>query len=556
MKKGKNKRFIALLTSMTLVSGPVLLVTACNHEITRYPADLSNDIQNRILFDFVGVNYNVNAKSQFSASFKQGMGFIKKEIEGIMAKEEFINFFIKKLNYSEKKALVTFDKIKDTLGLNILADDYFNTINSGQSFDSKVYASKLIFQTENWHLLGTTRFNYNNSKFYGEEINNPDKIFTPSYLYSDLDDNEKDNKIQEVAKYADEHYNDEIGELTKGNPTWESPNTPEQLPPTLGKSQNAIQEYQKKLERFKWWLRFRYQQYYYANILPQLNETLFTMSHILDSILRITNVNGQIKVQIDNGTYAQQLQKWEINHEWESNYRFVWDYTISQAAAGEINRNWNKNPLPDLMNENGTNLNPDFLNQLAASDKSLKNTVDPILGINAFVNEPSNKKYSKSISKTSSGWADNDDGTHYWGENKQGTFAYSAPIYWIDVILNLNLNYYNNSNNSIVVDANEDYKGLISSWNNTENSPISNSNFSKYIRGNQTDTANNNYHQEIKWNLLWQLLYSIASQADTNPNKETAKNNFTATAKVLFPKYIKKEKIYNIDFWNAVSSYY
>ncbi|KMQ93907.1 5 -nucleotidase [Lasius niger] len=134
---------------MTLVSGPVLLVTACNHEITRYPADLSNDIQNRILFDFVGVNYNVNAKSQFSASFKQGMGFIKKDIEGIMAKEEFINFFVKKLNYSEKKAIATFDKIKDTLGLNILADDYLNTINSGQSFDSKVYASKLIFQTEN-----------------------------------------------------------------------------------------------------------------------------------------------------------------------------------------------------------------------------------------------------------------------------------------------------------------------------------------------------------------------------------------------------------------------
>lgn len=561
MKKNKNtnKKFLPLLGSIALLSGPVMVVAACSHEITRYEAALPKDMENRILFDFVGVNFNVNAKSQFSASFKAGMDFIKKEVEGIMAKQEFFNFFTKKLNYSEKKAIATFEKIKDTLGLNILATEYFNSVNKGESFDSKVYASKLIFQTENWHLNRTTRFNYSESKFYGEEKNNPDKIFTPSYLYSNLDDATKDEQIQKVAKYADDNYNEEINVLTKGNPTWESPDTPVQLAPTLGKGENAIQDYQKKLERFKWWLRFRYQQYYYATILPQLNETLFTMSHILDSILRITTADGQPKIQILSGNYANQLQSWETNKAWNSNYRFIWDYTVSQNAAAKINRDWNTTSLPDLMNQDGTNLNPDFLNRLAASDPSLKNTVDPILGVNGFVANPIDKDYKEKISKSLSGWANNNDGTHYWGKNQQGTFAYSAPIYWIDVVLNLNFNFYNDSSKTIAVNPDEDYQGLISSWNNTENSTTSNSKFSKYIRANNfsdPSSAKYNYYQEIKWNLFWQMLYSIASTADTNSNKESVSNNFTAAAKVLFPKYIKKEKIYNIDFWNAVSSYY
>lgn len=549
----KNKRFLPLLASVTLLSGPVLLVVACNHEITRYPASLPNDEQNRILFDFVGVNYNVKAKSQFSASFKQGMDFIKKEVEGIMAKQEFYNFFVQKLNYSEENAKLAFSQIQDTLGLNILAADYFNTINSGQSFDNKVYANKLIFQTENWHQNGTTKFNYNNVAFYQE--NNPDEIFTPTKLYSDLNNTKFDEQIKEVAKHADDNYNDDIGKLTQSKEVWDSPTTPEQLPPSLG--DGSIQDYQKKLERFKWWLRFRYQQYYYSTILPQLNETLFTMSSILDSILRITNNNGTPKVEIDNSKYAIQLQDWGPNSAWSSKYRYVWDYTVSQNAADKINREWNTAPLPDLIKDGA--LNPDFLNKLASGDRTLKYTVDPTMGINAFVSDPSSKQYKDAVTSNNiSNWANNSDGTHYWGQNLKGSFAYSAPIYWIDVIQNLNFNFYNDPTKPIVVNTSEDYKGLISSWKNAENSPTSNSAFSKYMRGDGISTTDSNYtySQEMKWNTLWQMLYFLSSQADTNPNKDVAKDNFTTAAKALYPKYIRKENIYNDDFWSAVNSYY
>lgn len=562
MKKVKNKRLLSLLTSLTLISSPVLLVVACNHEINRYPAALPNDQQNRILFDFIGVSFNVDAKSQFSSSFKQGMEFIKKQVEGIMAQQEFFNFFVQKLNYDENTANNTFEKIKDNLGLNLLAADYFNTINNNQNFDSKVYASKLIFQTENWHLHGTTKFNYNNNKFYSDPLNNPDTIFTSSYLYSDLYNEKRDDKIQEVAKYADKHYNEIISELTEGKSVWASPDTPIQLPPSLGEGENAIQDYQKKLERFKWWLRFRYQQYYNSTILPQLNETLFTMANILDSILKISpakTINDKPKIQIENSKYAIQLQDWGPNSAWSSKYRFIWDYTTSVKNAIEIDRQWNQEPLPDLINKEATGLNPAFLNKLASSDRTLKNTVDPILGINAFINDSSAKSYDKSVkSNNISGWANNSDGFHYWGKDTKGSFAYSAPIYWIDVVQNLNFNFYNKANDPIVV-GNDDYKGLISTWNNAENSPISNSNFSKYIRGVNMPSINDRgyiYYQEMKWNIFWQMIYFLASQADTNSNKDIAKNNFTTAAKALFPKYIKKEKIYNEDFWNAVSSYY
>lgn len=560
--KLKNK-FLPILSSIAMMTGPSLLVVACSHEITRYNAALSNDLQNRILFDFVGVNYSVNAKSQFSSAFKQGMDFIKKDVEGIMAQQEFFNFFVQKLNYSETDANNAFIKVKDQIGLNILANDYFSTINSGQSFDSKVYANKLIFQTENWHLNGTTRFNYSASEFYAD--NDPDTIFSSAYLYSDLDDStpagqEKDAKIQEVAKHADDNYNKEIDVLTKGNPIWDSPNTPTQLPPTLQDGPSGVKDYQKKLERFKWWLRFRYQQYYYSKILPQLNETLFTMAYVLNSILKITtDSNNQIKIEIDSSTQARQLQDWGPNAEWKSQYRFVWDYTTTQTAAETINRKWTTEPLPDLMNNDGSGLNPLFLNRLAATDKTLKNTVDPTFGINGSVIDPSSKDYNDSIKDTTlSGWVDNKgDGTHYWGKNGKGSFAYSAPIYWIDVVQNLNFNYYSNPTGTPLIATGDDK--LIGRWGQGANSSISTSKFSKYIRGDNmpapTDPSYKPY-QEMKWNIFWQMIYFLSSQEETNANKDIAKTNFSASAKALYPKFIRKENIYNIDFWNAVKEYY
>lgn len=560
----KSKKLLPLIGSLTLLAAPVILVSACSSEFNRYNAALPKDIQDRLLFDFTGVNYNVDAKSHFNNIYKQGMEFLKKEVEGIMAQQEFYNFFQDKLGYSEDVAKTTFEEIKDNLGLNILATEYFNTINSGQNFDNKD-TTKLIFQTDNWHQFGTTRFNYGNVPFYSEH--NPNNIFSNSNLYTDLDDVTKDAEIKAVAKHADENFYLEVSKLTENNLKWSSPTTPIAPVPVLG-SDNDIENYQKRLERFKWWLRFRYQQYYYSVILPELNQTLFTMANILDSILKIDA--GRKTIAIDNGTFATQLQSWAPNGKWISNYRLVWDYTTNEKNASYINVNWDqnqdsgKNPtkLPELMSDNQT-LNTNFLNELAGTDKTLKNSVDAIFGINGFVSDPSSKPYNTQVKEnTISGWPNNPDSSHYWGQNNKGTFAYAAPIYWIDVVQNLNFNFYQNQSKVsqwLATDPNQ----LIAKWNNNpDNSIISRTDFSQYIRadylnGNSEPTQDQYIStQKMKWNIFWQMIYWLSAQVDSNPNKTQAADNFTTAAKVLFPKYIKKTNIYNIDFWNAVSSYY
>lgn len=556
----KTKKLLPLIGSLTLLAAPVVLVSACSSEVNRYNAALPKDIQDRLLFDFIGVNYNVDAKSHFNNIYKQGMEFLKKEVEGIMAEQEFLNFFQDKLGYSEATAKATFEEIKDNLGLNILATEYFNTINNGQNFDNKD-TTKLIFQTDNWHQFGTTRFNYGNVPYYSEH--NPNNIFSNSNLYTDLDDATKDAEIKAVAKHADENFNLELSSLTANNLKWNSPTTPAAPVPVLG-SDNDIQNYQKRLERFKWWLRFRYQQYYYSVILPELNQTLFTMANILDSILKVDVAKKTIA--IDNGVFATQLQSWAPNAKWTSNYRLVWDYTTNEKTAININANWdattNPTKLPELMSDNQT-LNTNFLNELAGTDKTLKNSADAIFGINGFVNDTSSKLYNTQVKDaTVSGWARNLDGSHYWGQNNNGTFAYTAPIYWIDVVQNLNFNFYQNQSQAsqwLVSDPNQ----LITKWNNNpDNSTISSTNFSQYIRadylnGDSTPTQDQYITtQEMKWNIFWQMIYWLSAQVDSNPNKTQAADNFTTAAKVLFPKFIKKTNIYNIDFWNAVSSYY
>lgn len=556
----KTKKLLPLIGSLTLLAAPVVLVSACSSEVNRYNAALPKDIQDRLLFDFIGVNYNVDAKSHFNNIYKQGMEFLKKEVEGIMAEQEFLNFFQDKLGYSEAVAKTTFEEIKDNLGLNILATEYFNTINNGQNFDNKD-TTKLIFQTDNWHQFGTTRFNYGNVPYYSEH--NPNNIFSNSNLYTDLDDATKDAEIKAVAKHADENFNLELSSLTANNLKWNSPTTPAAPVPVLG-SDNDIQNYQKRLERFKWWLRFRYQQYYYSVILPELNQTLFTMANILDSILKVDAAKKTIA--IDNGVFATQLQSWAPNAKWTSNYRLVWDYTTNEKTAININANWdattNPTKLPELMSDNQT-LNTNFLNELAGTDKTLKNSADAIFGINGFVNDTSSKLYNTQVKDaTVSGWARNLDGSHYWGQNNNGTFAYTAPIYWIDVVQNLDFNFYQNQSQAsqwLVSDPNQ----LITKWNNNpDNSTISSTNFSQYIRadylnGDSTPTQDQYITtQEMKWNIFWQMIYWLSAQVDSNPNKTQAADNFTTAAKVLFPKFIKKTNIYNIDFWNAVSSYY
>lgn len=556
----KTKKLLPLIGSLTLLAAPIVLVSACSSEVNRYNAALPKDIQDRLLFDFIGVNYNVDAKSHFNNIYKQGMEFLKKEVEGIMAEQEFLNFFQDKLGYSEATAKTTFEEIKDNLGLNILATEYFNTINNGQNFDNKD-TTKLIFQTDNWHQFGTTRFNYGNVPYYSEH--NPNNIFSNSNLYTDLDDATKDAEIKAVAKHADENFNLELSSLTANNLKWNSPTTPAAPVPVLG-SDNDIQNYQKRLERFKWWLRFRYQQYYYSVILPELNQTLFTMANILDSILKVDAAKKTIA--IDNGVFATQLQSWAPNAKWTSNYRLVWDYTTNEKTAININANWdattNPTKLPELMSDNQT-LNTNFLNELAGTDKTLKNSADAIFGINGFVNDTSSKLYNTQVKDaTVSGWARNLDGSHYWGQNNNGTFAYTAPIYWIDVVQNLNFNFYQNQSQAsqwLVSDPNQ----LITKWNNNpDNSTISSTNFSQYIRadylnGDSTPTQDQYITtQEMKWNIFWQMIYWLSAQVDSNPNKTQAADNFTTAAKVLFPKFIKKTNIYNIDFWNAVSSYY
>lgn len=556
----KTKKLLPLIGSLTLLAAPIVLVSACSSEVNRYNVALPKDIQDRLLFDFIGVNYNVDAKSHFNNIYKQGMEFLKKEVEGIMAEQEFLNFFQDKLGYSEATAKTTFEEIKDNLGLNILATEYFNTINNGQNFDNKD-TTKLIFQTDNWHQFGTTRFNYGNVPYYSEH--NPNNIFSNSNLYTDLDDATKDAEIKAVAKHADENFNLELSSLTANNLKWNSPTTPAAPVPVLG-SDNDIQNYQKRLERFKWWLRFRYQQYYYSVILPELNQTLFTMANILDSILKVDAAKKTIA--IDNGVFATQLQSWAPNAKWTSNYRLVWDYTTNEKTAININANWdattNPTKLPELMSDNQT-LNTNFLNELAGTDKTLKNSADAIFGINGFVNDTSSKLYNTQVKDTTvSGWARNLDGSHYWGQNNNGTFAYTAPIYWIDVVQNLNFNFYQNQSQAsqwLVSDPNQ----LITKWNNNpDNSTISSTNFSQYIRadylnGDSTPTQDQYITtQEMKWNIFWQMIYWLSAQVDSNPNKTQAADNFTTAAKVLFPKFIKKTNIYNIDFWNAVSSYY
>jgi|GEM_PF-836706 len=48
------------------------------------------------------------------------------------------------------------------------------------------------------------------------------------------------------------------------------------------------------------------------------------------------------------------------------------------------------------MSDNQT-LNTNFLNELAGTDKTLKNSADAIFGINGFVNDTSSKLYNTQV---------------------------------------------------------------------------------------------------------------------------------------------------------------
>lgn len=576
--KIRGKKVIPLFASLALLAGPVLTVTACDHDISRYPASLPNNEQNRILFDFVGVNFNVDAKSQFSAAYSQGMDLIKQNIEGIMAEQEFYNFF-KQLGIKDTQFSEIYNNIKDNLGLNLLANDYFSALNSQQNFDDTVYKNHLIFQTDSWHQAGTTEFNYENVPFYIRKnaktgvSNNPNSIFKvdptgTSGIYKDLDNQDYTNQIIEVAKHPDTNYNKDITALTKDNKTWDSTSGENLTPPAM--VGNDVSTYQKQLYRFKWLLRFRYQQYYVSTILPELNATMFTMANILNSMFKIKNNDGKTDIQININKYANQLQSWSGT--FASNFRYVWEYTTSLNNALDINQNWdNGTALPELMSKkNGKiELNSNFLSQLATTDQTVVNTVDPGFGIQGYVNDSSSKPYAtQATGNNSAQWLINPAGNiHYWSSNNQGTFAYSLPIYFIDDIYNLDFNYIdtlspNSTSSAQLIDTNNDpiMSNYLSQWTSSANSSSSSSNFSQYLsmKNNAPSYGTPEYQQiqTLKWKIFWQMLFSISDQSGSAVNKTTASDNFTTAAKTLYPKYIKKENIYDQDFWNAVNTYY
>lgn len=566
MKKQKLqvKKVMPLLASIALLSGPILLVTACDSSINRYNTALPSDQQKDIILDFVGVNFNITAQSQFSAAITNPdvMKAVQKQIEGIMAHQEFFNFFTKKLGYSDDKANATFQSIKDNLGLNLLANSYFAALNSDTDFDGSVYKNNnLIFQTDNWYLNGTNKFDYSASDFYKQH--DPNKIFGSDLYTADL------NEIIKVATYADDSENYNKLMATSGfnsDQTYTGQTTQPVSPPSYDTSQ-SIDSYQDKLQRFKWLLRFRYSQYYVSQIEPQLNQDLFTMANILDTVLKTTRTDSKTNILIQPGTYPDQLQSWTGNN-WSSNYRYTWDYTTSPESAQTDQSTWSNAvnppadaPNPNIIDANG-NLNPNFLKKFTGGDQHLKNAVDPIFGGNGYMLKTDSRDYNTqatSPNTTTAQWLKNtnsDPTSNYWVKNNKASFAYTAPIYFIDDILNLNFNWGNdqNPNQAITIDQTQsDNQKIISQW--TSGQQASQSPFSKFLRNDGPITANYAFMQNLKWNLFWQMLYSIATQNSDFPNTN-GKTNYTAAGKSLYPKYIKKENVYSNEFWNQISANY
>lgn len=585
----KIKKILPLLTSLTMLSGPVLLIIACDNErdMNNLPnGKIPDQYKNRVLFSFLGVNFNKTIDAQFKDTYSQGLDFILQDVEGKIAQQKFYEFFHNKLNYTADttdadgnvikigEANAAFIKLKDDLGLNLLTQKYLSGINSADSLDkiSAADNNELLFQNQSWHQDGTSKFSYQNVKFYTvvdevtKKSNDPDQIFTPDSLYQDYGSNEAnaafDAQLANIAKHPDDNYSTDLTALLPNNAKkWNSSaginNTQKQV------ANNDIPLYSKYLKRFQWWLRFRYQQYYQYEILPKLNQTLFTMSYILDNILDIKN-NGSVKPIIStpvNNVYISQLQGTNFHSGATpqlSNYNITWNFTTNLANAQSIDKKWNDSPsqppawesivkLKDNSSEVQT-LNPDFFTQLAntGSAATIKE-IDPNFGVNGFLNQADNKQEMGR-------WVTN-GGLHYTTNNNIATFTYSTPIYFLNLIQNLDFSFLKEGKE----DKNEGWipeiSNLIQDWNNSGNASITKP-FSNYIKGGKLleGKEQSDITQERKWNIFWQMLYSISASSDEKDSP--AATNFKIAAQNLFPIYIPKNNIYEEGFWSKVKEYY
>lgn len=578
----KLKRILPLLTSVILLSGPLLLVVACDNErdMSNLPnGKIPNEYKNRVLFSFLGVNFNKTIDAQFKDTYSQGLDFILQDVEGTIAQQKFYEFFHNKLGYSADtkdadgkvikigEANAAFIKLKDDLGLNLLTEKYLSGINTATSLDkiSATDNNELLFQNQSWHQDGTSKFNYQNVAFYKEIDketnieNDPDKVFTPDSLYKDYGSDKAnaafEAQLANIAKHPDDNYSTDIGGLLPNDAKkWNSSAGVNNTQKGLVK--DNISDYSKYLKRFQWWLRFRYQQYYQYEILPKLNQTLFTMSYILDNILDIKN-NGSTKPTIStsvNNAYISQLQGTNFHSSGQqlSNYNLTWNFTTNLANAQDIDRKWNANPSDppkwqSIVKDNSSGvqtLNSDFFTQLTTGNAATIKEIDPNFGVNGFLNTKTDNK------QASADWVSN-GGLHYTTNNNIATFTYSAPIYFLNLIQNLDFSFLKNQNEGWIPEI----SNLIHDWNNSGNNSIGTS-FSNYIKGGkaQDGKEQSDITQARKWNIFWQMLYSISANSDDKNSSAAA--NFKIAGQNLFPTYIPKNNIYEEGFWSKVKEFY
>lgn len=583
----KLKKILPLLTSLTLLSGPVLLVVACDNErdMNNLPnGKIPDQYKNRVLFSFLGVNFNKTIDAQFKDTYSQGLDFILQDVEGTIAQQKFYEFFHNKLHYSADttdadgkvtkigEANAAFIKLKDDLGLNLLTQKYLSGINTANSLDkiSAADNNELLFQNQSWHQDGTSKFSYQNVDFYKEtdegtgRINNPDQIFTPDSLYKDYGsaaaDAAFDAQLANIAKHPDENYSTDLAKLLPNNAKkWNSSagiNNTQKGVDNENVANEKIPRYSKYLKRFQWWLRFRYQQYYQYEILPKLNQTLFTMSYILDNILDIKD-DGSGKPIIStpiNNAYISQLQGTNFHSDVSqlSNYNITWDFTTNLANAQDIDKKWNDTPSQPpswqlIVKDNGSGvqtLNSDFFMQLTTGNAATITEIDPNFGVNGFLSTKTDNK------QQTGGWVPN-GGLHYTTNNNIATFTYSTPIYFLNLIQNLDFSFLKDKSEGWIPEI----SNLIHDWNNSGNASIGKA-FSQYIRAGKTDDGKeqSDITQERKWNIFWQMLYSIS--ANTDDKDSPAATNFKIAAQNLFPTYIPKNNIYEEGFWSKVKEYY
>lgn len=571
-----KKKIIPLIVSLTLLAGPILLVTACDNErdMNNLPnGKIPDDYKNRILFDFLGVNFTKTVGEQFKDAYASGLDLILNDVEGIIAQQKFYDFFHNTLSptfytadtldsdgkvKTEGTANQAFEKIKDDLGLSLLTQAYLQGIKSGTSLDETTsFTNNLaLFQTDSWHRGGTGSLDYSQDEFYNKDNsstklkNNPNDVFTSSNLYKNYG-TEAENEafvkqLADIAKHPDDNTTNVLLKIQKNTKNYigDAGVNPDTLPKSL--EADDIKSYQRNLKRFQWSLRFRYEQYYKYMILPKLNEKLFTMSYILSNLFVPNKKSPDKKPIIEtttNNAYIGQLQN--INDFKSSNYRLIWNFQTNKADAFEIEEKWNNNPWNSIVKDN--NLNAEFFNKLSNGTSDSINQIDNIFGANGYTTAATGKAVDNVTNAQTADWVTFNDLTHYELTNDTiANFTYTAPIYFLNVIQNLDFSCILNDKNkkSWIPET----TGLIQDWNNSGN-PSKDTDFSKYILGAKPSTIT----QDQKFGIFWQMLYFLS---DDVTNKDNAANNFKLAAQNLFPTFIPKDNIYEKGFWDKVKQYY